>query len=1346
MYQESEILYSSDQDINNGLNSEKLPSPELPVQVQAMANSVYGEFKRMMGTYGEEVIKELMPLIVTILETLDRSLSECNANAVEVEMLKDDNEQLATQYERERQLRRHAEQQLMESEDVNEAATREIRAKADALETATRHLELKCKNYTDQVERLQEREADLKREYTILHERHTEMIQSYMEHIEKTKVLQQQSSYNEFSQSPNNYLPWYRKEFPRSVTTPSPSGSSEFPPFSASDNNQNVVLTPITTRPDYASTPNAERSNISIKDEIPKSLSVTPSTPSSSEEKSSQPTSNEEHPPLEVMDVGSPSGESEGAGWVSEEVKVMLQNGEFDLENSPLDGSGDYASDKPELESTGIENAAFETTVNESSLYAELSKQDLGDVDEGADILGMSKEVENLLHENTKLLATKNALNVVKDDLIQQVDQLTTQHTILKEELEASEKAKEDLQKRLAEFEKQLAKLQHELDNVGKDGTRNSTSKQSDEEEALPLSQRKRFTRVEMARVLMERNQYKERLMELQEAVRWTETLRASRNHPEVAQPKIKSKSNIFNFFSRLFTSNSSEPAPSPPQSVPSQLEPYPGRHGRRSISSSNDLNITMSYNAPTSKVMPRSKSSSMSLYGRSPTIDTLREDVKFMAKKSLLFNEEIGVDRRLPHLKHEAATKSRFSMWLTRQVNMDVSGTRDTTKYQPRVNDTARFQACGWSLPNSPASPKEGSRTVPVPVYCGPMVDTNTNMKIWCATAVNIADGRTRDGGSIVGTSSIFYDGKELDTVKEREETDQSEENGDQNDVVDLEEELETQTQSFKFDEKRRAALSSLVWIISGDTRSGNGVFGGSKVSVMDAREPNKYLDQFPIGSNDTHVLCVTSVPGALEEDYSLSDSLEVDSMYSSAGDSSMLGMTQSPTELGSQFPTSSSSQEVGVEATEDLVSSDATNLVRVEGQKKFLNEEKNGSSPVSSSPKIGGIEKIKTPTIENPVNGGDTDESPTKCDNSSPDGTRLASLQPTVWMGAQNGYVYVHSAISNWRRCLHQIRLKDSVLSIVHLKGRALAALADGTVAIFRRDTDGVWDLSSYYLLDLGRPHHSIRCMSVVYDHVWCGYRNRIHIVEPKTMKVVKSFDAHPRRESQVRQLAWAGDGVWVSIRLDSTVRLYHARTLQHLQDVDIEPYVSKVLGSGKLGFSFVRITALMISQNRLWIGTGNGVVMSVPLSEGAKSNQASSAVLSSSRASDRPGGVVRVYKDPLSDKITPGTFIPYCSMANAQLSFHGYRDAVKFFVAVPGCVTQPNTANGSVGITPPKQQPDTSDPGTLVLSGGEGYVDFRKGDLVAISPEDMKASNSGIQSTTQMSHVIVWQLTHQ
>lgn len=72
-------------------------------------------------------------------------------------------------------------------------------------------------------------------------------------------------------------------------------------------------------------------------------------------------------------------------------------------------------------------------------------------------------------------------------------------------------------------------------------------------------------------------------------------------------------------------------------------------------------------------------------------------------------------------------------------------------------------------------------------------------------------------------------------------------------------------------------------------------------------------------------------------------------------------------------------------------------------------------------------------------------------------------------------------------------------------------------------------------------------------------------------------------------------------VTIKMDSTLRLYHAHTYKHLKDVDIEPYVSKMLGTGKLGFSLVRITALLISSGRLWIGTSNGVVISVPLTEG-------------------------------------------------------------------------------------------------------------------------------------------------
>ncbi|UYV62531.1 hypothetical protein LAZ67_2000954, partial [Cordylochernes scorpioides] len=226
-----------------------------------------------------------------------------------------------------------------------------------------------------------------------------------------------------------------------------------------------------------------------------------------------------------------------------------------------------------------------------------------------------------------------------------------------------------------------------------------------------------------------------------------------------------------------------------------------------------------------------------------------------------------------------------------------------------------------------------------------------------------------------------------------------------------------------------------------------------------------------------------------------------------------------------------------------------------------------------------------------------------------------KISSVLPTMWLGAQNGKLYVHSSVAQWFRCIDSVQLPDAILTIVHIRGRVFVSLANGSVAIFHRSsgggvTDGQWDLGNYHLLDLGQPNHSIRCMAVVHDKIWCGITNHVHIIDAKTLTVEvpisrrcavqAGFVAHPRKESQVRLLAWAGDGVWLSLRLDSTLRLFHAHTHQHLQDLDLEPCVTRMLGTGQLGFSFVRITSLLISSSRLWIGTGNGVIISVPLSD--------------------------------------------------------------------------------------------------------------------------------------------------
>lgn len=143
------------------------------------------------------------------------------------------------------------------------------------------------------------------------------------------------------------------------------------------------------------------------------------------------------------------------------------------------------------------------------------------------------------------------------------------------------------------------------------------------------------------------------------------------------------------------------------------------------------------------------------------------------------------------------------------------------------------------------------------------------------------------------------------------------------------------------------------------------------------------------------------------------------------------------------------------------------------------------------------------------------------------------MTTLGPTMWLGAQNGMLYVHSSVSRWRECLHQIQLPDAVLSIVHVASRVIVALANGKIAVFKRQTDGEWDLSNYHLITLGSPQHSVRCLCIVDETIWAAHRNKIHVIDPITLCILHTLEAHPRKESQVRQVATTGHGVWVSIR---------------------------------------------------------------------------------------------------------------------------------------------------------------------------------------------------------------------
>ena len=177
---EGETVYRNSTDENHIVMNEK---------VQALAGSIYEEFEKMISKYDPDVVKNLMPLIVNVLESLDLAFTESQELEVEVELLKEDNEQLVTQYEREKQLRKCSEQRNLEVEDHHDAERKELNVKLESLSSIVKMFELKSKNSQDQISRLEDKESDMKKEYSKLHERYTELFKSHMDYMERSKAM-----------------------------------------------------------------------------------------------------------------------------------------------------------------------------------------------------------------------------------------------------------------------------------------------------------------------------------------------------------------------------------------------------------------------------------------------------------------------------------------------------------------------------------------------------------------------------------------------------------------------------------------------------------------------------------------------------------------------------------------------------------------------------------------------------------------------------------------------------------------------------------------------------------------------------------------------------------------------------------------------------------------------------------------------------------------------------------------------------------------------------------------------------------------------------------------------------
>jgi len=306
------------------------------------------------------------------------------------------------------------------------------------------------------------------------------------------------------------------------------------------------------------------------------------------------------------------------------------------------------------------------------------------------------------------------------------------------------------------------------------------------------------------------------------------------------------------------------------------------------------------------------------------------------------------------------------------------------------------------------------------------------------------------------------------------------------------------------------------------------------------------------------------------------------------------------------------------------------------------------------------------------------------------------ISTSLSTVWMGGKDSILYIHSAIGQWKDCVACVKLRDSILQICHFRGRVFVALADGSLCIFFRNADtNQWEFSQYLSIDINlmadatvdftdlpeintcsssnelvsdlpisfggaqvagtrgadtaRPSShfnskqrnktaGIRCLEIANKNLWIGYRNRVLIIDPTSLKLKHTFYVVPQVDNQIRQLVSMKDGVFCCLRSDLILRLYSSlKPYQHIQNIDVEPVVTRLISPKT--FVISHITAMKVIDNTLWLGNAHGIILTIPcklvpqISEAPTSSELDNV-------------------DQRSSSLSIARFVPKCDINNARV----------------------------------------------------------------------------------------------
>ena len=135
-------------------------------KVQNLATTVYQEFEKMITSYDANVVKNVMPIVVEMLESLESAYVKVDELEIQLEMMAEEFEQLESEYQKEKKLRIGAAERHFELVDTLEAHQEESNSKLNNLNSVIKTYETKVNGLEIQTN-LSDQEKQEKRDKSI---------------------------------------------------------------------------------------------------------------------------------------------------------------------------------------------------------------------------------------------------------------------------------------------------------------------------------------------------------------------------------------------------------------------------------------------------------------------------------------------------------------------------------------------------------------------------------------------------------------------------------------------------------------------------------------------------------------------------------------------------------------------------------------------------------------------------------------------------------------------------------------------------------------------------------------------------------------------------------------------------------------------------------------------------------------------------------------------------------------------------------------------------------------------------------------------------------------------------